>query len=144
MDKCRERMKAAIDKYGYTYEQLEGLTGVAKSSIQRYIVGETEKIPVDFVAKLANITNTSASYLAGFENKETIPQAENKTKSKNNQPSLVIEIDNGEREIGVVVRVNDKANALLEDVIKKSKKSKSYVASKMIEYAYEFIEYIGE
>ena len=72
MDKCRERMKAAIDKYGYTYEQLEGLTGVAKSSIQRYIVGETEKIPVDFVAKLANITNTSASYLAGFEDKETI------------------------------------------------------------------------
>lgn len=69
MDKCRERMKAAIDKYGYTYEQLEGLTGV-------------------------------------------------------------------------VVRVNDKANALLEDVSKRSKKSKSYVASKMIEYAYEFVEYL--
>ena len=65
-------------------------------------------------------------------------------KSKNNQTPLVIEIDNGERETGVVVRVNDKANALLEDVAKKSKRSKSYIASKMIEYAYEFVEYSGE
>ena len=65
-------------------------------------------------------------------------------KSKNNQSPLVIEIDNGERETGVVVRVNDKANALLEDVAKKYKRSKSYIASKMIEYAYEFVEYSGE
>lgn len=65
-------------------------------------------------------------------------------KSKNNQTPLVIEIDNGERETGVVVRVNDKANALLEDVAKKSKRSKSYIASKMIEYAYEFVEYSGD
>ena len=65
-------------------------------------------------------------------------------KTKNNQTPLVIEIDNGERETGVVVRVNDKANALLEDVAKKSKRSKSYIASKMIEYAYEFVEYSGE
>lgn len=57
------------------------------------------------------------------------------------QEPLVITIDNGARETGVVVRVSDRANALLEDVAKKSKRSKQYVISKMIEYAYEFVEY---
>ena len=71
MDKCRERMKKAIDKYGYTYERLEALTGVGSSTIQRYIVGDTEKIPIEFVRKLADITNTSAAYLAGFEESST-------------------------------------------------------------------------
>lgn len=43
-----------------------------------------------------------------------------------------------------LVRVNSKANALLEDVAKRSGRSKQYVASKMIEFAYDFIEYADE
>lgn len=61
--------------------------------------------------------------------------------SENYQKPLIIEVDNGEREDGTVIRISDKANALLEDVSKKSKRSKQYVASRMIEYAYEFIQY---
>ena len=57
------------------------------------------------------------------------------------QNPLIITIDNGERETGLVVRVSDKANALLEDVAKKSRRSKQYVASKMIEYAFEYVQY---
>lgn len=57
---------------------------------------------------------------------------------------LIIEVDNGERELGIVVRVSDKANALLEDVAKKSKRSKAYVASRMIEFAYEFVQIEGD
>ena len=53
---------------------------------------------------------------------------------------LIISVDNGEREPGNIVRINDKANALIEDIAKKTKRSKAYVASKMIEFAYEFIE----
>ena len=56
---------------------------------------------------------------------------------------LIISVDNGEREPGNIVRINDKANALIEDIAKKAKRSKAYVASKMIEFAYEFVE-IGE
>lgn len=56
---------------------------------------------------------------------------------------LIISVDNGEREPGNIVRINDKANALIEDIAKKTKRSKAYVASKMIEFAYEFVE-IGE
>lgn len=61
--------------------------------------------------------------------------------SENYQKPLIIAVDNGERESGTVIRVSDIANVLLEDVSKKSKRSKQYVASKMIEYAYEFIQY---
>jgi small nuclear ribonucleoprotein (snRNP)-like protein len=61
--------------------------------------------------------------------------------SENYQKPLIIEVDNGEREGGTVIRITDKANALLEDVSKKSKRSKQYIASRMIEYAYEFIQY---
>ena len=60
---------------------------------------------------------------------------------KKEEKKLIIEIDNGERETGIVVRVSDKENALLEDVAKKSKRSKQYVVSRMIEFAYEYIEY---
>lgn len=57
------------------------------------------------------------------------------------QKRLVIEIDNGEKPADCMVRITDKANALLEDVMKKSNRSKSFLASKMLEYAYEFISY---
>lgn len=57
---------------------------------------------------------------------------------------LIIEVDNGEREPGIVVRVSDKANALLEDVTQRSKRSKAYVASRMIEFAYEFVQIEGD
>jgi hypothetical protein len=56
----------------------------------------------------------------------------------NNQKKLVIEIDKN----NVAVKISNKANALLEDVAKKSNKSKNYIASRMIEYAYEFVEYL--
>ena len=53
---------------------------------------------------------------------------------------LIISVDNGEREYGCMVRVDDKANALLEDLTRKTKRSKAYIASRMIEFAYEFVE----
>ena len=53
---------------------------------------------------------------------------------------LIISVDNGEREYGCMVRVDDKANALLEDLARKTKRSKAYIASKMIEFAYEYTE----
>ena len=54
---------------------------------------------------------------------------------------LIIEVDNGERDYRLVTRISQKANALLEDVVKRSGHSKAYIASKLIEYAYDYIEY---
>lgn len=37
----------AVRKSGKTYKELESLTGIPKSAIQRYVTGVTRKIPVD-------------------------------------------------------------------------------------------------
>ena len=38
----------------------------------------------------------------------------------------------------VMIRVSRKANALIEEIAKESGQSKAYIASRMIEYAYDF------
>ena len=43
-----------------------------------------------------------------------------------------------------MVRVTPKAYALVTDIAQKSGRSKAYIASKMIEFAYDHIELIGE
>lgn len=45
---------------------------------------------------------------------------------------------------GQVVRVSPKAYALLEDLAAKSGRSRSYIANKMIEFAYDRAEIKGE
>lgn len=62
-----KRLNAAILKSGYSYAELEKLTGFSKSSIQRYATGVTKKIPIDFITKIAEITNSNVRYLMGWE-----------------------------------------------------------------------------
>lgn len=58
-------------------------------------------------------------------------------------PKLIIE---KEAAVGdcVLIRVNKKANALIEDVAKRSGRSKQCVTSKMIEFAYDYVICEGE
>lgn len=59
-----------------------------------------------------------------------------------NKKKLIIEIARDEKELGCVIRVDKKANALLDDIAKRSGRNKQYIASRMIEFAYDFIEYV--
>ena len=52
---------------------------------------------------------------------------------------LIIEADNGEKEIGTIVRISKKANALIDDISKRSGRSKWYIASKMVEFAFDYV-----
>lgn len=60
-----KRLSEVISNSGYSYAELEQMTGsiVSKSSIQRYATGETKKIPIDFLEKLAEVLNIDARYL---------------------------------------------------------------------------------
>ena len=69
----RKRLNEAIKTKHLTLVQLEELIGVAKSSIQRYLTGETAKIPIDFFEKIAAVTNTPVEYLTCFEKEKTAP-----------------------------------------------------------------------
>ena len=69
-----ERIKALVESSGLSYQDLEKLTGVSKSSLQRYASGVTTKIPFDVIEKLANAFNVSQEYLTGWdEQKESSP-----------------------------------------------------------------------
>lgn len=68
-----ERIKSLIEKSGRTYQEMENLTGIKKSSLQRYASGVTTKIPLDVIEKLASAFNVSQEYLMGWDEKKSSP-----------------------------------------------------------------------
>ena len=46
-EKIRQAILERMKEKGISYADLENMTGVSRSSIQRYIVGKTSKIPYD-------------------------------------------------------------------------------------------------
>lgn len=71
MDERAARINAAIEKSGYSYTELSKLTGISKSSLQRYATGETKKIPIDCIEKIAEVTGTDSRYLMCWEETPT-------------------------------------------------------------------------
>lgn len=61
------RLKESVEKSGYSYVELEKKTGIAKSSIQRYVSGTTKKIPIDAVQAISKAVGVSAEYVLGWE-----------------------------------------------------------------------------
>ena len=67
-----ERIKALVEQSRLSYVELEKLTGIKKSSLQRYATGATTKIPLDAIKQLSVIFNVSQEYLMGWdENKDS-------------------------------------------------------------------------
>lgn len=66
-----ERINEAIEKSGYSYVELSKITGISKSTLQRYATGETKKIPIDNIEKIAIATNTDSRYLMGWDNESS-------------------------------------------------------------------------
>lgn len=67
MNERAERIKKLIDESGKTYRDLELLTGITKSSLQRYASGITTKIPLDVVEKLENAFEVPRGYIMGWQ-----------------------------------------------------------------------------
>ncbi|MBP5432127.1 helix-turn-helix transcriptional regulator [Ruminococcus sp.] len=67
MAERRRRLNEVMQDKHITLVELEKLTGVAKSSIQRYLTGETTKIPIDFFEKFAMVTNTPLDYVTCYD-----------------------------------------------------------------------------
>ena len=67
-----ERIRLLIEQSGKTYQELEKITGVKKSSLQRYASGATRKIPLDVIEKLSKAFNVSQEYLMGWEEESKV------------------------------------------------------------------------
>lgn len=72
MDERAARLSEAIERSGLSYPELEKLTGVSKSSLQRYATGVTKKIPIECIEKIAEVTGADARYLMGWAEKSEI------------------------------------------------------------------------
>lgn len=65
-----ERIKQLIEQSQKSYQELEKITGIKKSSLQRYASGATAKIPLDVIEKLSKTFNVSQEYLMGWTETE--------------------------------------------------------------------------
>lgn len=66
-----ERIKSLIEQSGRSYQELERMTGIKKSSLQRYASGATAKIPLDVIEKLSATFNVPQEYLMGWKAEPT-------------------------------------------------------------------------
>ena len=72
-----ERIKSLIEQSQRSYIELEKITGIKKSSLQRYASGVTTKIPLDVIEKLSVAFGVSQEYLMGWDdNSEKAPPSE--------------------------------------------------------------------
>ena len=72
MQICAERIKLLIEQSGKSYQELENITGIKKSSLQRYASGKTAKIPLEAIEKLSKCFDVPQEYLMGWsDNKKT-------------------------------------------------------------------------
>lgn len=65
------RMKKAVADAGLSYMELERLTGVSHSTLQRYLNGKTNRIPLSAVEKVAAATGVSPAWIMGWEEPDT-------------------------------------------------------------------------
>lgn len=83
-----KRMRQAVDDAKLTYAQLEKITGISDSSLQRYLTGKTNKIPLPALQKIADATGVSAAYIMGWEDEDDKTPAPNITEDYTTFPVI--------------------------------------------------------
>ena len=69
MKERAERIRNLIIDSGKTYQELEKITGIKKSSLQRYASGVTGKIPLTAIEKLASAFSISEAFIMWGDDK---------------------------------------------------------------------------
>lgn len=64
------RIRKKREEKGYSLQELETLTGISKSSLQRYEAGNTKKIPIEAFPRLSEALGVSRWYLMGWNDQE--------------------------------------------------------------------------
>lgn len=67
MNERAQRIKRLVEESNKSYQELEKLTGVSKSSLQRYASGVTSKIPLDVIEKLEKAFGVPRGYIMGWD-----------------------------------------------------------------------------
>lgn len=116
-----------IEKSGYSYLELSRLTGISKSSLQRYATGETQKIPLDCIEALAKAVHVSPAYLMGWEQQpDAHPPDELLQVILNRLATLGITTDNSTSDLTslqTLIRLADKHNVSLDYLVGRTEKN---------------------
>lgn len=67
MNERANRIRRAIESSAYSYHELAKITGISKSSLQRYATGAITKIPIDNIEEIAKATGAEPQYLMGWD-----------------------------------------------------------------------------
>ena len=68
-----DRIRSEMQRNSLTLLEIEQRTGIKKSSMQRYVSGETGKIPLSAIEKLATLFGVSGAYLMGWDEPKEDP-----------------------------------------------------------------------
>ena len=79
MNAISERILNLLAEKDISYGELSIQTNIPKSALQRYATGQTEKIPIDRLDRIAKALNTTPAYLMGWEDakEKSIPFSNN-------------------------------------------------------------------
>lgn len=61
------RLQEAMSNCNLSFGEISNRTGIPKSAVHRYISGETPKIPLDRLEKIATAMGVSAAWIMGWE-----------------------------------------------------------------------------
>ncbi len=67
MSETNKLIKEAFEKAKISYSEFEKRSGISKSSLQRYVTGETQKISPDKIIKIAHALNVDPFSLFDFD-----------------------------------------------------------------------------
>lgn len=67
-----KRVSDAIAQSGYSFNELEKITGIPHSTLQRYVSGSTDKIPVTFYEAIAHATHRDVAHLLCYDDFDEI------------------------------------------------------------------------
>lgn len=110
-----ERIKLLIEDSGKSYQELERITGIKKSSLQRYASGATAKIPLDVIEKLSITFNVSKEYLMGWEDS---PELNLQLFAEKNSPDQLKLTEGEEMLLKLFRQVPEKNQAMVLEMIR--------------------------
>lgn len=61
------RLREAIIDSGYSLSQITAMTGIPKSTLQRWTSGQIKKIPIDEIVIIADAIGVSSKWIMGWE-----------------------------------------------------------------------------
>ena len=70
MQTISERILHYMAEKNISYSRLSELTGITKSSLQRYATGTTSKIPIDAIASIESALHLKKGTLMGWESED--------------------------------------------------------------------------